>query len=150
MVTFSKPEHSHGVTLLVFLELSSWAEEEEEAARHQFYQLVSGPVQVFGGWAEVDHRAEGDNRGGRGLWDAAGHGAVWSDVGEDRCGRPAAAAGAGGGGGADDVDDDDDVAVDWEDDCVDDVVVHWSTPNETLPLPLVACVFSVCFGCSKQ
>lgn len=94
MITFSKLQHSHGVTLL-FWQLSSGAEEEEEAARHQFYQLVWGPVQIFGGWAE------GDRWGGRVLWDAAGRGAVWCDVGEDRCGRPAAA-------GDDDVDQQDD------------------------------------------
>ena len=39
----SKLQHSHGVTLLAFGGLSSWAEEEEEAVRHQRYRLVSGP-----------------------------------------------------------------------------------------------------------
>lgn len=34
--------HSRGVTLLAFWELSSWAEEEEEAARRQWYEPVWG------------------------------------------------------------------------------------------------------------
>lgn len=48
------------------------------------------PVQLFWGWAE------GDRQGARGLWDSSGCAAVWSDAGEDQCGRPAAAVGGGG------------------------------------------------------
>lgn len=93
--------------------MSSVRSATQEQIRHNVL-----PVQVFWGWAEADHW------GGRWLWDAAVRGAVWSDVGEDRCGRPAAA-------GDDDGDDD----VDREDDHVDDVgvVVHWSSPNEAPP-----------------
>lgn len=53
------------------------------------------PAQLFWGWAE------GYRWGARGLWDSSGCAAVWSDAGEDRCGRPAAAAGGGGGGEGD-------------------------------------------------
>lgn len=81
------------------------------------------PVQVFWGWAEAARWL------GRGLWVAAGCAAVWSDVGEGRCGRPAAA-GAGAGG---DDDDDDDVAVDREDDNNDVVGSYGSTSNEAHP-----------------
>lgn len=138
---------------MVFWELSSWAEEEEEAARH--HRLVGGPEgkwktdrqtgqrqpdgptqqrvhqsllpgQVSWGWAA------GGRRWGRGLWGAAGRGVVWSDAGEDRCGRPAAA--DDDGGGADDAD----VDVDWEDDYVDADFggQGWSIPNEAPPLLL--------------
>lgn len=138
----------------MFWQLSSWAEEEEEAARRHLYQPVWGPeseqqksdttlispvrtppqthcdllpVQTSWGWAEADRW------GRRGLWDAAGRAAgraaVWSDVGEDRCGRPAAA-------GGDDVDLEDDYVGDGDGDDDEGVVVgRWSTPNEA-PLRL--------------
>lgn len=115
----SKLQHSHGVTLLAFWGLSSWAEEEEEAVRHQRYRLVSGPVGLFWGWAEVG-RSEC-----RGLLNA-GHGVVCGDAGEDQCGRPAA---AGDGGDGDDREDD----YVYDDDVV--VVQDWSTPNEVPPRP---------------
>lgn len=35
-------QHSHGVTLSAFWDLSSWAEEEEAAARHRRYQALWG------------------------------------------------------------------------------------------------------------
>lgn len=115
---------------MAFWGLSSWAEAEEEAAHHQRCRPVWVPAaQLSWGWAEGDH--------GRGLWDAAGRGAAWSDVGEDQCGRPAAA------GGGEDGGDDDDVVDVVDRQRIDVVAVaHWSMPNEALPRPSVASVFS--------
>lgn len=74
------------------------------------------PEQLVWGWAEVDRCRV------RWLWDAALRGAVWSDVGEGQCGRPAAA-GDGYGG--------DDRVEDYADD--NGVAQNWSTPNEAPP-----------------
>lgn len=93
------------LTPSAFSDPSSWAEEEEEVSRHR---PVRGPVGFSSGWAE----AEAGRCRGSGLGDAAATavaaaaaedvGAVWSEVGEARCVRPAAAGG-------------DDDAVDWRD-----------------------------------
>lgn len=80
------------VTLFVFWELSSWAQEEEEAVHRR---LLQRPVEVF--WGPT----EGDRRGRQALWDGAGPVAVWSGADGGRCGRPAAAGGGGGGEGVD-------------------------------------------------
>lgn len=88
-------------------------------------------MQVCGGWAEAERR------GLRGPGDAAGHGAVWSDAGEGRCGPPAAS----GGDGADLDDADIGVVV---------VVIHSSTPNAAPSRPSVAYFSFSWRRCSKQ
>lgn len=133
-----KLRHSRGVTLSVFWDLSSWAEEEEEAALRHSCSLVWEPVQVFWGWAEAARWL------GRGFWEAGGCAAVWIEVGEDRCGPPAAAGGGDGDGADADADGGGGCAGE------DAAVEGWSNPNEAPPHPLSAGAFSVCYRCSKQ
>lgn len=43
LTAWSQLQHSPGVTLGLFWELSSWAEEEEEASHRRLYQQAWGP-----------------------------------------------------------------------------------------------------------
>lgn len=128
-------------------EFSSWAEEEEAAARRW---PVWEPERISWGWAE------GLRWSGPGFWAEAGCGAAWSDAVEVRCGRPAAAGGGGGDagagagvgvGGADDADDAGGDQLDGY--TVDAVVQNGRSPNEAPPHPSVAFAASVWPGGSK-
>lgn len=140
------------VTPSVFWGSSSWAEEEEEAARCPLRQPACGPLEPpGGGWAAAGRS--------QGVWiveSVAGPGAAWSDSVGVRCGRQAAAAGGSaddGGDGDQLVDDDGDQRVDDDDDQrVDDIDddQHWPTANEARPPLLVVCASSSGSECNKR
>lgn len=131
------------VTPSVFWGPSSWAEEEEEAARCLRRWPACGPLMApRGGWAAAGRC--------QGVWIAEvaeGRRAAWSDSVGVQCVRQAAAGGGSARDGGDD-DDDDDQQVDDNDDDDDQQVVdvddhhYCSIANGTRPHLLVACASS--------
>lgn len=86
------------------------------------------PGGLFGCRAEADGLGLGGPGGPGGPGSACGRTAVWTDAGEDQCGRPAAAGGGGAAG-----DDDDDQVADF--DCgLDALGPNWTSPDGALPL----------------